>query len=489
VPAWALPLTFAIGFCAFFLQSANRYWQYGAGSKDLGLFYQTHWLIAHRLPPENTVMGMHALADHMELLDYPVAPLLLLHDSAVTLLFVQALAVASAVFPLAWLGTRLLEGTRAGLAVAWVWLLSPDLHAGVMFDYNPMLPGTAALLWTAWALLTRGTAASLAFALVACLAREDLCLYVAALAGVLGLRGAPWRRAAAVAALALGLFAFEMTVLFPRFREGGFRHWEQFSHALVEDETQGASRPAGLLGRLVDHPQKRRSLLQPLGATGFLGAADPLTLALQVPNWVERFASDTRTRWWGYHYGVPAAATALLGALFGWRKLRLAERARPAAAGYVLLCTLLFGIFPPWRSALGNRRSDLYHFRQPYVMAPADVATADAAVRYIGRNPYVSVAAQDRLLPRLAGRRTILMLDRAQDADIVALQLNGATWPEGRPAFRRRVHALAKTRAYGVAFCQGQTVVLRRGAPSLPCPSFERLLADADQRTSVQQRD
>ena len=56
--------------------------RFGSGSKDLGLFYQTHWLIAHGRPPLNTVMGMHALADHMELVDYAVAPLLRVYDGA-----------------------------------------------------------------------------------------------------------------------------------------------------------------------------------------------------------------------------------------------------------------------------------------------------------------------------------------------------------------------------------------------------------------------
>ncbi len=71
------------------------------------------------------------------------------------------------------------------------------------------------------------------------------------------------------------------------------------------------------------------------------------------------------------------------------------------------------------------------------------------------------------------------MLDRALEAEVIALQLNGATWPDGRPSWRRRVQAIAATGAYGVAFCEGQTVVLRRGAPSVPCPSWEAFLASA----------
>ncbi len=482
MPSWALPALFAAAAAIFFLQSAGRYWDYGAGSKDLGLFYQTHWLIAHGLPPLNTVMGMHALADHMELLDYVVAPLLRIHDGPETLLLVQSLAAASAVFPLGWMGLRVLESSRTGLALALLWVLAPDLHAGVMFDYNPMLLGGAALLWVAWALLCRGWVACLVTALAASLSREDVCLYVAVVAAVLALRGAPRPRALGVAALALLLFAFEVTVLFPRFRAGGFRHWEQFAESA--DAAEGAT-VSRLAPTLVDHPQKRRSILQPLAATGFLGLADPLSIALQVPNWVERFFSSHQTRWWGYHYGVPAAATALVGAILGMRRLRTAGRDGPGMAGYAAGCALVIGLLPPYSTpALREdrvRRSELYLRRVPYAMAEADVRTANAAVRFIGRNPYTVVAAQDRLLPHLAGRRTILMLDRAPEAEVVALQLNGATWPDGRRTWRGRVRALWATGAFGVAFCEGRTVVLRRGAASVPCPPWDEFLASFGQ--------
>jgi uncharacterized membrane protein len=275
-------------------------------------------------------------------------------------------------------------------------------------------------------------------------------------------------------------------VLFPRFRPSGFRHWEQFAEA---GEAAGAPGLSGLATAMVDHAQKRRSMLQPLTATGFVGLADPLSIALQVPNWGERFFSSYGTRWWGYHYGVPAAATALVGAVLGWRRLRKAGREGPRLGAYLAGCALVTGLLPPYSTpALREhrvRRSELYLARPPYAMAPEDVRTADAAVRFIGRNPYVVVAAQDRLLPHLAGRRTILMLDRALEAEVIALQLNGATWPDGRPSWRRRVRAIAATGAYGVAFCEGATVVLRRAAPSMPCPGWEAFLSAASQPTET----
>jgi uncharacterized membrane protein len=478
LPGWALPTLFAVAAGVLFLQSANRYWGFGAGSKDLGLFYQTHWLIAHGHAPLNTVMGMHALADHMELLDYAVAPLLWIHDGPETLLAAQSLALASAVFPLFWLGRQVLESSRAGLALAGAWLLAPDMHMGVMFDYNPTLLGAAGLLWTAWALLCRGVPASMVAGAITCLAKENLCLYVAVLAGALALRGAG-RRSLAVMAMALAVFTIEMTLVFPQFRTGGFRHWEFEELGDTPGETAAAAvaRPHAAADLLLNHPQKRRALLQPLAATGFAGIADPLSIVLQLPNWGERFLSSHRTRWWGYHYGVPAAATAIAGLALGWRRLREARRDGPGLPRYVLLCALIVGFWPPYRTPAGNRRSDLYHLRQSYAAAPEDAATMRAAIAFVGRDPRVKVAAQDRLLPALAGRPQIYMLDRALDADVVVLQMNGATWPDGRPSWRRRVREIWGSGAFAVAFCQGQTVVLRRGAPpGLACPAFEAQL-------------
>ena len=349
-----------------------------------------------------------------------------------------------------------------------------------MFDYNPTQLGAAGLLWTAWALLCRGLPALLAAALLTCLSKENLCLYVALLALVLALRRAARARAAAVLALALGLFAAEMLLVFPRFREGGFRHWEfeDLGETPGETAVAVATRPHQALALAVDHPQKRRSLLLPLLATGFVGLADPLTLVLQAPNWGERFLSTHRTRWWGYHYGVPAAAMALVGLTLGWRRLREAGRDGSALPYYVLLCALGADLLPPFRTPGGNRRSDLLVLRQPYAAAPEDVATMRAAIAFVGRNPHVKVAAQDRLLAYLAGRPHIFMLDRAPEADLVVLQLNGATWPDGRPTWRRRVRELWESGAFTVAFCQGQSVVLSRGAaPGIACAPFAALVS------------
>jgi uncharacterized membrane protein len=482
LPAWAMPALFAAAATVLFWPSAQRHWSFASG-RDLALFYQTQWLMAHGQPLLNTVIGMPPFADHLTLDDFLMAPLLRLHDSAVTLLFVQAVAVASAVFPIHALTVRLVGRPRLGGGLAVAWVLAPDVHMGVMFDFNPTPLASALILWTAWALVLRGPVAVVVLTLVACAAKTNIAVYVAVLALTLSLRAIDWRRGAAVATLAVAIAVLELAVVFPWFRAGGFRHWkyEELGDSPREIALSLATRPGRAAALLVDHPQKRRSLLLPLAGTGYLGMADPLSLVLQLPNWGERFLASHRVRWWGYYYGMPAVATALVGAMLGARRLQAAGRAGPRLGHYVAACALLSGVFPPYRTPDGDYRSPLYAWRRPHAASDEDVRTQREALRFIGKDPRLKVAAQYNLLPHLAGRPYIYELEHAPEADVVALHVGGGTYPDGRPAWRRRVQEIWATGRFHVAFCQGQTVVLYRGPEmSAPCPSWEALMAGTD---------
>ncbi len=488
LPRWAVPALFAAAATAFFAQSVNRHWQFASGSMDLGIFVQQHWLLSRGLVPFNTVMGMHMLADHMDWIDVLVAPLLRIAPGPETLLLVQSLVVASAVFPLAAIGTRLV-GAYAGLTAAAAFVLAPDVHMGVMFDYNPSTVGSALLLWAAAAIVLRGPVAAMGFALLACAAKENFTLYVAVLGLALPLmRLASWRRGVAIALLALSVFALQIAVLFPRYRTGGFRHWEfeELGETPKEIAAAAIGHPLRTAGLLVDNADKRRGLLLPLLGTGYLGVAEPATLLLLLPNWGERFLSTHRTRWWGYYYGMPAVAMACLGLLVAWRRVTRAGANGDRLPAYVLTCVLIAGLFPPYRTPGGNSRSDLYFLRQPNASSAADRQTQQALVDHVGSDPGLKVAAQYNLLAHLAERRFIVPLERAEEADVVAVQLNGATYPTGRPAWKRQLWDLDARGHYYVAFCDGASVALRRKpGVSVPCPSWAALMQSRAEGTAA----
>ena len=446
---------------------------------DLGLFVQQHWLLSHGLVPFNTVMGMHMLADHMDWIDWLVAPLARVGPGPETLLLVQSLVVASAVFPLFGLGERL-AGAYAGLTAAAAFVLAPDVHMGVMFDYNPSTLGSALLLWAAWAIVLRSPVVAVAVALLACAAKENFCLYVAMLGITLPLlRLTSWRRGLGIAALALALFAVQISLVFPAFREGGFRHWEfeELGDTPGEIAVAAVSHPLRTTALVFDNADKRRGLLLPLLGTGYLGVVEPATLLFQLPNWGERFLSTHRTRWWGYYYGMPGVAMACIGMLAAWRRLKRAGSVSERLPVYVLGCVLLAGSFPPYATPSGNSRSDLYFLRQPNASAESDQRTERALVRYVGSDPSLKVAAQYNLLVHLAERPFVVTLDRAEEADLIAVQLNGGTYPTGRPAWKRMLWDIDSRGQYYVAFCERSSVALRRKPGSaVPCPSWDALM-------------
>jgi uncharacterized membrane protein len=424
-------------------------------------------------------MGMHMLADHMDLIDYLVAPLVRLGSGPEVLLLVQALVTASAVFPLYALGARL-AGPAAGLTAAAAFVLAPDVQMGVMFDYNPSVLGSALLLWAAYGMVMCGPLAATAFVLLACASKENFTLYVATLALTLPLlRLASWRRAAAFAGLALLVFGLEMVVLFPAFREGGFRHWEfeELGESPREIALAIVSHPLRAAELLVDQADKRRGLLLPLLGTGYLAAAAPPSLLLVLPNWGERFLSTHRTRWWGYYYGMPAVAMACIGLLAGWRRLKESGASTERLPAYVLGCVLFAGILPPYVTPAGNHRSDLYYLRQPYASTPTDQRTEQRLVEFVGRDAGLKVAAQYHLLPHLAERPFVVPLERAEEADVIALQLDGGTYPTGRPAWKRLLREVDRQGHFYVAFCEGDSVALRRRPGNdVACPSWEALV-------------
>src|SRR4029077_14666083 len=92
---------------------------------------------------------------------------------------------------------------RLGLGLAVAWVLAPDVHMGVMFDYNQTPAAAALLLWVACAMTCRAPVAVLITARVACGGKGNFCIYVAVMAHVLAFRYKSWRRGAAVMGLSL----------------------------------------------------------------------------------------------------------------------------------------------------------------------------------------------------------------------------------------------------------------------------------------------
>ena len=456
-----------------FVQSYRRHLGLASGGKDLGLFHQSVWLLSRFEAPRNTVMGLHAFGDHMEFIDLLAAPLQWLWPDAGALLLFQALCVASGA-----VGVFLLARDKlsplAGWVMAMVLVLGIDLQHAVMFDFNPTTCAVGFFPWIVWA-FERSRWALFGFALLlTALCKENMVVYAAALCGVLAWDAENPRRRWALMAMGvlLCLFVVEIKLIFPLFREQGFRHfrfgslgnsWAELSWAVVRHPWEAVS--------LLWTPERKiDGLLTPLSSLAFLSLFAPRFMFALAPGILERFWSDQPNRWWGHHYGAGLWVLAVLGALYGLQRIRdrrwrirsqkgwlAPEAAATREPSWELGAVLFSCILLAQCGHFGA--GSLLRFNNPYYVSGDYASSAASALAVIPQS--ASVAAQNHLLPHLSARREIYELKRPIVADYVALELGRNAWPFPDRYPRKLARALLK-KDYRIAACEQEVVILKR---------------------------
>ena len=449
------------------------------------MFHQSVWLLSRFESPDNTVMGMNAFADHVELIDLAAAPLQWIWPSAGALLLFQALLVGLGAVPVFELARGKLGRRSAAAALALVYLLAVDVQNAVMFDWNPTTCGVAFIPWVVWA-FERERPVLFGFFLAAlALSKENLVLYALALCLTLAI-GHPARKRPALAAAAILalVFVVEMKLVLPWFRPEGFRHlrFAALGQSPAEIAGTAVSGPLHAVALLGTPGRKIDGLLLPLSTVAFSCLLAPRYAIALAPVVLERFWSSHANRWWGHHYGAGAGVLGTLAAVEGLARLRALgkERLWRAAVVTVLLACLAIGTLARFG------RGPLYRWRHAYYTTAADRANVLAVLERVP--PDAAVAAQNHILPHLSARRQIHQLvDPAlpegagnlahhaeyvtRVADVVVIDLVQDAWPKPR-GFPRQLAGLLRARDYGIAACRGDAVVLRRGAADVPCAAL-----------------
>lgn len=134
------PITTIFSLSLFILIEALSLLRHGAfltSAWDMGIFYQATWLISKGHIPFSTFLGQHILADHASMWLYLIALPLKLFPYAQTLLTIQALAVALAIFPLALISRNQGLSTRQTAATLFAYCLFPPVINISLFDFHP----------------------------------------------------------------------------------------------------------------------------------------------------------------------------------------------------------------------------------------------------------------------------------------------------------------------------------------------------------------
>jgi uncharacterized membrane protein len=460
VPATASVVLAALAAVGYAVAAIDRYDRFGANAYDLGIFDQTVWGYSRFDWIPNTVLRLpHELGDHTDFTLVLLTPLYWVWSDPRMLLAAQAVLLAAAGVPLFWWARE-----RLGVAVALVfelaYLLWYGVLAGDIFDFHELALAAPLVSLALYAMLQRHDTMLVIAAVLLLLTKEDLALTLLGFAAYVAIVQRRWRFGGAIAAASVAWFVLAFKVLIPAFAGGrAYSHWSY--------DALGRT-PSSALKNLVLHPiraahlfvaphTKQVALFNLFGSWLFLPLVSPL-LIVMAPTLAERFLSSTPTYWaQGFHYSLVIAPMLGFAAVDATARTRrhLGSRTRLAVAG-TAVAVLVVGLY----FTFGRLRPLDELGRYATTAQTANIRSCLATVP-----PDASIAATSALVPHLAHRRHIWVIDDrpVPRADVLAIDV--ATWIYPRTAadlgsLTRR----ALRSGYGISCSRGTTVVLAQGA-------------------------
>ncbi|HEV7666819.1 MAG TPA: DUF2079 domain-containing protein [Chloroflexota bacterium] len=458
--ALAAAVALAGGWAALFSWLAvQRFLAGGAHAEDLGFtdqvlanFLRGQWfrMSIYQGASWNTELDISRLARPDSLLAFHFEPLLLglvplyaLGGGVISLLVVQALAVAAGTVPAFRVAQHATHSQLAALAVAIAYLLSPLGQSAVLADVHTVtLAGPLLLLAVERLLVGRKPWQAVTCALLAAAAREDVGLLVAALGVVLS-----WRTTYRPTGLLLiggGVACTLIGLLVIRGYSGGSPFDVRYGETLGGGFTTAISaltRPA-VLGYAAT-----------VAASGaWLGLLSPLALLPMVPSLALNVFSTSPWMMAGKaHYSALVLPLVALAAAAGLRRLRYHAQVLLAASATLVVSSAVVYASEGSGPLGGN-------FALPRVDAHAQRAGEIAATL----PPDAAVSASTALVSRVSQRQRIYVFPAVNNADFVYLDLTSSPAPTSAGDVYLRTRALVEQGGWQVEAADDGLLLLRR---------------------------
>jgi uncharacterized membrane protein len=224
-----------------------------SSSLDLGLEENVIWNALHsgalfRTTPYGGPTG-NLIGEHAAYLSYAIAPIYALHQSAETILVLQAVLIGAAAIPL-YLVARQFLGPWLSCLVGVLYIFYPPLHGSNLYDfhYPPLAPF---FLWfTLFFVLTRRTVGAVLFAILSLSVREDVSFGLMVIGLFLIMTNRRSRAGVWLAAAGVLYFVGMKLVLMPLQRGGQQAFIHQYA-GLVGEGTHGFS---GVMKTVLGNP-------------------------------------------------------------------------------------------------------------------------------------------------------------------------------------------------------------------------------------------
>ncbi len=224
-----------------------------SSSLDLGLEENVIWNALHsgalfRTTPYGGPTG-NLVGEHAAYLSYVIAPIYAIHQSAETILILQAALIGGAAIPLYLVARKYLGPWLSCLVAVW-YVLYPPLHGSNLYDfhYPPLAPF---FLWfTLYFALSRRTVATFIFAVLTLSVREDVSIGLVIGGLFLMLTNRSARAGLWLACVGVIYFVSMKLVIMPLQRGGS----ESFIHQYASLVPEGSKGFSGVMKTVLGNP-------------------------------------------------------------------------------------------------------------------------------------------------------------------------------------------------------------------------------------------
>lgn len=488
---WVMALAYA-GF--FIFLEYQRYHTLLMHALDLGNLEQAVWNTAHGHPFRFQNLRFHSgleasgtntrLSFHVEPILLLVAIPYLFYSSPVILFVIQAVVVATGVFPAAWLARRYLRLPLAQIVFPLAYLLAPPLEAATLYEFHPVTLSAALLLWALYFADGARYGLFALFGILAMATKEEIGLVV----GMMGL-WIWWRHrertvGLTTAILGVGWSLFCVLVIMRHFGTG---HSSPYCARYNPYQINGQVGPlaqvtscAGVAKLWLQHPDQVWSILvmsQKLGflhrmliPAGYLSLLSLPTLLVSLPSFAVIMLSNDAHMYSGLaHYPAELVPILIGAAIVGtaWLAYRVGPRLRLSpTAVTVVACLWLLG------ASVANQRVNGFTPLYEGFALPADSYHTQVGHRILAMiPPTASVSAGDFLNGLLSDRANIYLFPDSGDAQYAVVDVSRDNFPLGPQAEMSYIEDLMlRPGTWGVVYAQDGYLLLekRRFNPRLP---------------------
>lgn len=453
---------YALGFSYLTL---TRYAAFEARALDLGNLHQTVWNTAQGrfFQMTNQPEIINRLSLHVEPILLPIAALYWLHDGPETLLILQAVIVALGALPLFALAKFKLQNEWLALLLAVAFLLNPSMQGANWLEFHPVTLAPTFLMAAFYFLVVGRTGWYAIFAVLAASCKEEmgLLLLMVGLYALFWLRR--YRTGICTMLFSLSWSLLAVLVIQQIFAEGNI-HWGRYDYlgATPWQKVTALLTQPGLVLAQLQRADLFRYLWEVLLPVGLAALLAPEILLLALPSLAINLLADFPPMHQVYEliYVAPIVPFVLLAAVIGVARLRQFLLTRNQRLGHVagwclVGCVLAGAFYTQWQVGYLPGGGNYRHFT-----VTAHHRQAAAVIAQIP--PAAKVSAQDRLDPHVAGRETIYIFPRIDDADTIFLDVTGPAWPQHPNDLYTSVQALLQ-KGFGVAAAADGYLLLRQG--------------------------